>query len=146
MAVQREIVFVFIRLKIASSPQCPAILSAISLESGFPRISATFALPLLGLRQLFFCTTISEFCCLDAKKWMTHPFHSTCCQPYDRRDCFLYSEKTELIRSKTRDHLHLHRIPTDRAWAAAAVMAPSAAPSNALAAWHWHWRRHWRWH
>ena len=140
LAVHRGIVFVFIRLKIASSPQCPANLSAISLKSGFPRISSVFALPLLGLRQLFFCITISQFCCLDAKKWMTHPSHSTCHQPCDRRDCFLYSEKTELIHSKTRDHLR--RALTDQAWAAVAVMAPSAAPANTLVAWHWRWHWH----
>ena len=136
LLVHRKVVFVFIRLKIASSPQCPALLPAISLESSFPRISAGSALPLRGLRQLFFCSIISQFCCLDAKKWMTHPSHSTCCLPCDRRDCFLHSDKTDSIHSKTKDHLR--RVPTDQVWATAAVMVPSAAPSNVLAAWHWH--------
>ena len=111
-----------------------SVLSSERLSSNQCYFCSAIALPLLGLRQLFFYTTISQFCCLDAKKWMTHPSHSTYYQPYDGRDCFLYSEKTELIHSKTRDHLR--RLPTDQVWAAAAVMAPSAAPSNALAAWH----------
>ena len=102
--------------------QYSAPRSVISLKCNFPRISAASALPCLRFRQLLFCIIVSEFCCLNAKDWMTHPSHPKNRQPCHRSDCFPCPEKTKKIHSKTRDHLP--QLRTDQAWAAVVAMAP----------------------
>ena len=99
-----------------------ALRSAIFLKCLFSRIAAASTLPCLRLCQLLFCTIVSEFYCLEANHWMTHPFRPTCYQPYGCSDYSPYSEKTKTIHSKTRDHLPQGQI--DQAWAAVVVMEP----------------------